>query len=144
MAWVVYDAFLTRCYGTGTKVDFTVDTVNLLLCTASYTPDQTNHDFRNDLGANEVSGTGYSAGGVSPGTITATVASHVLTIDCPDIVFAQSASGFSNARYAVLAKITGGASSTDPLIAYYDLGADRGNVAGALTLATPNGLFVTP
>jgi len=144
MAWVVYDAFLTRSYGTGTKVDFTADTINLLLCTSAYTPDQTNHNFRDDLGSTEVAGTNYSAGGVSPGTITAAVAAHVLTIDCPDVVFAQSASGFTNARYAVLAKILGGAASADPLIAYYDLGSDRGNVAGALTLATTSGLFVTP
>ncbi|MGB8275371.1 MAG: hypothetical protein WCF16_08915, partial [Alphaproteobacteria bacterium] len=55
------------------------------------------------------------------------------TFDANDVTWLQSATGFSNARKAVLYKDTGVA-TTSRLIAYADFAADKGNVAGDLTL----------
>ena len=46
-----------------------------------------------------------------------------------DITWSQDASGFEDARYAILYKDSG-AAATSPLIAYADLGGDKGNKAG--------------
>lgn len=48
-------------------VNLTADTWKIMLLTNGYTPDTSNtgHQFKSDLGANEVSGTGYTAGGIT-------------------------------------------------------------------------------
>lgn len=54
-------------------IDLANDTIKVMLLTSSYTPDL-DHDFVDDVSANEVSGTGYTAGG-------ATLASKAITDD---------------------------------------------------------------
>lgn len=120
------------------KVDWVADTVKLMLMTNTYTFSAA-HDFRDDI-TNEVSGTNYSAGGLTIDNKTASAANPcVLSAD--DEVVAQSAGGFSNARKYFFTKIRGGASSADELIAYGAAGADFGNVAGQLTLDIPTSLM---
>ena len=46
-------------------IDLTADTIKLALVTASYTPNQDTHDMWDDVSANEVSSSGYSAGGAT-------------------------------------------------------------------------------
>lgn len=62
-------------YGKGVQhfangaVDWDTDTIKVMLVTGSYTPDQDAHDFRDDLGANEVAASGsYVAGGATIGS----------------------------------------------------------------------------
>lgn len=52
----------------------TTDTWKLMLLTNGYTPDTsgTGHQFKSDLGANEVSGAGYTAGGITLGGLALT------------------------------------------------------------------------
>lgn len=64
---IIYNSFVDRVVRNLTDPDSGL-TVKAMLLTASYTPSQT-HDFRDDL-TNEVTGTGYSAGGA---TVTVTV-----------------------------------------------------------------------
>ena len=110
-------------------------TYKLQLLTTAYTFSSA-HDFRDDLGANEVSGTNYTAGGLTIANKTASAANPcVMTAD--DIVVAQSGGGFANGLKYTVAKITGGAASTDPLVAYGLAAGTYGNVAGALTLDIP-------
>ena len=45
-------------------IDFDTDTFKAMLVTSSYTPNKDTHDFRDDV-TNEVSGTGYTAGGAT-------------------------------------------------------------------------------
>lgn len=47
--------------------DLTADTWKLMLLTNAYVPDTsgTGHQFKSDLGAHEVSGSGYTAGGIA-------------------------------------------------------------------------------
>lgn len=105
------------------SVDLDTDTIKLGLYTASYTPNQATHDFRDDLGANEASGgSGYTAGGFTLASKTLTVASLVVKWDGADISQAIVGGPFAF-RYGVFYKARGGASSADELIGYADFGA---------------------
>lgn len=108
-------------------------TLKLAIVTAAYTLDQNLHDFWNDVSANEVSGTGYTAGGnacASP-TWTGPDGSGVLTFDASDpATWSQNGAGFSNGRRAILYYDTG-TPTTSRLVGFSnDFGADVGNVAG--------------
>lgn len=114
------------------KVDLTADTVKVMLCTSSYTPDQDTHDFKDDV-TNEVSGTGYTATGAtlaSP-TLTYTGGTNTLAFDGADVSWTTST---ITARYAVVYDSTPGTDATRPLIMYVDFGADVSTTAGTLTL----------
>lgn len=72
------------------KADIDFDTVSLkaMLTTGTYTPDFDTHEFRSDV-TNEVTGTGYSAGGVAltGEAITLDAANNRLKIDADDANF---------------------------------------------------------
>lgn len=110
-------------------INWTSDTIKVALTTSSYTPDQDTHDFFNDV-TNEVSGTGYSAGGATLTTPTKTYtgATNVVKFDADDTSWSSST---ITARLAVVYKSTG-TGSTSPLILYMDFGAD---------VSTTNGTF---
>lgn len=114
--------------------DWVSNNFSIVLLTNTYTFSAA-HSFRSDL-TNEVTGTGYTAGGAALSSKTASSANPTV-LTSADPVIAQNAGGFSNARKYVISKITGGAASTDPLLVYGAAGADFGNVAGALTLDVP-------
>jgi hypothetical protein len=115
--------------------DWDTDTIKVALCTSTYTPDQDTHDFFNDI-TNEVSGTGYSAGGatIASPTVTYDTATNEIRLDCADPSWASST---ITARYAVFYKSTGTA-STSALICYTDFGADVSTTSGtfAITIDT--------
>jgi hypothetical protein len=116
-------------YGKGVQhfvnaaIDWDTDTVKVMLVTSSYTPDQDAHDFRDDLGANEVGASGdYVAGGATIGSrsLSYDAASNEVRLIGGDVTW----TGFTGAfRYAVVYKSRGGAASADELIAFSDLGA---------------------
>ena len=108
-------------------------TYNVMLTTSAYTPDVDTHDFRSDI-TNEVTGTGYSAGGQALGTVTVTYdsANNRAVFDAADAVWASST---ITARYAVIYRARGGASSADELLCYVDFGADVSSTGGAFTIA---------
>ena len=113
------------------SIDFDTDTFRVMLTTSSYTEDKDAHDFRNDV-TNEVSGTGYTAGGP---TVTVTVTLDTAN-DRVDISLGSASWTTSTitARKAVYYKSRGGASSADELIAVNDFGSDVISVAGTFTL----------
>lgn len=125
------NAFGGTTSGESPAFDYLSDTIKVALCTSSYTPDQDNHDFFDDI-TNEVSGTGYSAGGATLGTktLTYTGASNTVTFDAADTSWSTST---ITARYAVIYKSTGTA-STSPLIWYIDFGADVSTTAGTFQI----------
>ena len=144
MAWVPYDnAKLVQYNASANAVDFSTSgsTLKISLHTSAYNAaaGRATHDFFDDV-TNEVTGTNYTAGGATLASKTLGVTSNTLTFDCADITWSQSAGGFTTARIAVLYKSTG-TPGTSTLVAYYDLGSDKGNVAGDLVLGTPNGIF---
>lgn len=143
----LYDIFRRKqASGTG-AVDLSALTVKAMVVTGTYTPNQNTHDFRDDLGATEVSGTGYTAGGN-------TMANPVVSLDGAGLVdvdfddpatWTQNGAGFSNGRRAIIYIARGGASSADELIGYTDdFGADKGNVDGDFSVAVnASGLFTS-
>lgn len=118
-------------------------TVKLALVTSSYTPNRDTDDFRNDFTASEVAtASGYTAGGVSLGTPAWSydAASDQVRLDFgtdPAWTFSATVTW----RYGVVYVDTGGADSTDPLIALLDWGSNQ-SVSGDYTLTIdPTGLL---
>jgi len=64
------------------QLDFDTDVIKVMMTTDAYVPNKDTHDFRDDV-TNEVTGTGYPAGG---NTVTVTVTRDDAN-DRVDIVF---------------------------------------------------------
>ncbi len=128
MALSFYDSS-ARDFATGV-VAWVSGTYNILLMTSSYTFSAA-HNFRDDI-TNEVSGTGYTAGG---NTATVTVTLDTVN-DRVDISLGGTTWTTSTitARKAVYYKSRGGASSADEVIAVNDFGSDVSTTAGTFTL----------
>jgi hypothetical protein len=114
------------------SIDFDTDAFKVMLTTSSYAEDKDAHDFRNDV-TNEVSGTGYTAGGK---TVTVSVALDTAT-DRVNITLGGTnwPTATITARKAVYYKDRGGAASADELVAVNDFGADVTSTADTFTLA---------
>ena len=104
--------------------------IKCMLCTSTYTPSQDNHDFKDDI-TNEISGTGYTAGGATLTTTTVSVSGRVTTYDAADTSWTSST---LTARYAVLYDSTQGADSAKPVIGYIDFGADKSSESGTFKI----------
>lgn len=110
-------------------IDFLTDTIRCALCTSSYTPNQTTHEWWSDI-TNEVVGAGYTALGVALTSKTISASSLVTTLDAADPSWAAST---ITARYAIFYKDTGTA-GTSPLIAYADFGGNISSTNGTFTV----------
>ena len=138
---VKYHKWLLNQKNGTAPIDWDTDTIKVALLTSAYTPDVATHDFFDDVSANEVAGDGYVAGGATIANITVIEAAGVTIVDGDDVTFLQQALGFTDARYAVIYKDSGAAASS-PLMGYIDFLADKGNVAGDLTIQwNVNGIF---
>lgn len=132
MASVVSFAKFVLRQHNGAGVDFDLASqCKVALITATWTPSQTGDEDASVSGirANEVSGSNYTAGGASCANPFCTQDGAYIEIGWDDITWAQHASGFTDARYALIYEV-----STDKAIAYIDLGGNKGNVNGPLTL----------
>lgn len=129
MADVIYNSFKKKIMDG--SIDLDTDTIKVALVTSSYTPDQDSHDFFDDV-TNEVSGTGYTAGGASLANkaVTADNTDNEGVFDADDVTWSSST---ITARGAVIYKSTGTA-STSALIAYLDFGADKSSSSGDFTI----------
>lgn len=97
-------------------VNLLTDDIKVMLVTSSHTP--AGDDFINDVTGNELSGTGYTAGGVS-------LSSKSLVgndFDAADVTWSNTV--FTNVRYIYLYKNTG-TPATSPIIGYINLGHNR-------------------
>lgn len=130
MPSLLYGNFLLKALNK--EVDFDSDTIKVALLTSSYTPSQDTHDYFNDVSTYEVSGTGYTAGGNTLASKTATYDSgtNVIVLDAADTTWASST---ITARYAVIYDSTGTA-STSALIGYVDFGSDQSSTNGNFTI----------
>ena len=115
--------------------DTTADRFKAMLVTSSYTPNFGTHEFKSDV-TNEVSGTGYDAGGKSLTSVTLTQAGGTITFDAAALTWASST---ITARGAV---VYDDSLTNDPLIAYIDFGADKSSSAGDFVLSfNASGIF---
>lgn len=119
-------------YSGANVVDWDTDTIKVALTTSTYVPNQDTDDFFNDV-TNELSATGYTAGGVTitTPTITYDTASNEIRLDADDPSW--SSATWSTARIAVWYKSTGTA-STSPLIGYMDFASDQSVSSGTFTI----------
>lgn len=116
------------------NVNFGSDTFYAMLVTSTYTPNKDTHAKRSDV-TNEVTGTGYTAGGQA---IACTVAAVDTANDRVVMTFASInwASSTITARGMVVYKRRGGVSSADELVFYDDFGADIASTGGTFTVAS--------
>lgn len=99
-------------------VNWASDTIKCALFNTSFTPNINTQTYFSDISSFQCSGTGYTSGGVTLGTKSATISNGVLTLSSPDVTF--SAITISNIKWAVIYKSTGTA-STSVLIQAIDL-----------------------
>lgn len=128
MASLTFDSFWA---GLGNDtINVSTDTFYIMLVTSSYTPNKGTHAKRSDV-TNEVSGTGYTAGG----QVCTCTAANDTSLHKETFTFATApwAGATITARGAVIYKHRGGLASADELVAYQDFGADVTSTAAAFT-----------
>jgi len=128
MASLIYNSCLNDM-ATG-AIDFDTNSFKILLVTSSYTPNKDTHTKRSDV-TNEISGTGYTAGGVSTAvTVTNDTANDRIDINFADVSWSSAT---LTAAAGVIYKTTG-TSSTDNLVAYLDFSGNVTSTNGTFTL----------
>lgn len=139
----------TKTYGSviakafNKEIDFDSDTIKVALLTSSYTPNQDTHDYFDDVSANEVTGTGYTAGGATLAnkSVTYTSGTNVTKFDADDVSWTSST---ITARYAVIYDASPASNATRPLIAYVDFGSDQSSSSGTFSIVwDAAGIFTT-
>jgi hypothetical protein len=114
------------------NIDFDSDTFYAILVTSSYTPDK-DADLKRSAVTNEVTGTGYTAGGTAATvTVTKDTANDRIDISLGAVSWPTST---ITAAGAVYYKHRGGASSADELVAYIDFGGNVSSTAGTFALS---------
>ena len=110
------------------EIDLDTDTIKVMLCTSAYTPNQDTHQYKSSV-TNEITGTGYTAGGATLASVTVgyTTGTNTFKFDAADTQWATST---LTARYAVVYDASPGSDATRPLICYVDFGADVSTTAG--------------
>lgn len=101
-----------------------------LMVTDTYTPNFTTHDFRDDV-TNEVSGAGYTTGGVAVTTTEITLSGDVLTFDADNTVFPTVT--VSNAMAGIL-YFNVGSAATDMLLLLQDFVTAASSTAANFTI----------
>lgn len=140
MAWVIFHTFMEKLLN-GAAVDLDNDDIRCMLIDVTRAPVQATDTSMTDIDDNEVSGDNYVADGDPLTNESIALAGGTVTFDADDVVWAQGAAGFTDARYAVLYKYTGTPAAETP-ICYADLGGDKGNNDGDLTLElAADGIF---
>jgi hypothetical protein len=125
----------SKVYGNALKAafnkenDWDTDTNKVILLSSAYTPNQDTHDYLDDVVANEVSGTGYTAGGqaLASKTNAYDASTNTVKFDAADVTWSSST---ITARYAVVYDDSPATSATKPLIAYFDFTTDRASSNG--------------
>lgn len=109
-------------------VDLGVDTINVMLLTSSHAFNA-DHNVKADIDANEISGTGYTAGGESLAnkTVTQDDTNDRAVFDADDMTWSSAT---FTARHAALNDVT----ATNNLLCSIDFGADKSVTAGTFTI----------
>lgn len=103
-------------------INYLTDTFKVMLLSSSSTPNKDTWTRRSDV-TNEVTGTGYAAGGVAVAVSVGAVDTNNDRVDV-SLGSAEWLSSTITARYAIYYKSRGGASTADELVALVDFGQD--------------------
>ena len=115
-SWIFYDNFKLRQFN-GNGTDFDLGDVGILLLDDTHTIGQATHDFVNDVSVDEVTGTNYARKILTTPTVTLAAGTVKFDADDPSD-YLEHASGFANARHAILYEDVTGTDAVKPLIAY--------------------------
>lgn len=111
-------------------IDLDSDTFVVALVGSGYSPAVNTNSTWADVSANQITGTGYTAGGVALTGVTVTRSGGTVTFDANDVSWTSAT---LTAKYAVIAKrASASLASTDLLLAYVEL--ETGS-----TVSTTNG-----
>lgn len=123
-------------------VDIDSDSIKVALLSSSYTPDLDNHDFFDDVTAYQVTGTGYTAGGLA---VTGKLLSYNSSTNLWKFDFddpSWTIVGALTARYAVIYDATPSTDANRPLMFLIDFGVDKTATDGTFKLTiNADGLF---
>lgn len=131
MASKMYGNLMARAFNG--EVDYDTDTIKVALLSQEYTPNQDTHQVWSDVSSNEVTGTGYTAGGatLSNKTVTYDGSNNVTVLDADDVTWGSST---ITARYAVIYDDNGAAPNEKVLMGYVDFGMNQASTNGNFTL----------
>lgn len=137
MASLIYDSMMDDLVRGA--IDFDTDQFYVMLVTDSYVPNKGTHNRRDDVtGEVGTTGTNYATGGlVTTVTPTLDTVNHRLDLAFSNVTWSNAT---ITARAAVIYKRTGGAPSTDPLVAYVDFGQDVSSTAAAFAVTFSSSL----
>lgn len=115
------------------KIDYLSDAIKVALLSSSYAPNQDTHELWADVSTQEVTGTGYTAGGATLAgkTMTYDSANNKIVIDADDVTWASST---ITARYAVIYD-----SASNVLMGYIDFESDQSSSNGNFTIQWATG-----
>lgn len=115
------------------EADFPDDSWKVMLCNSSFTPDQDTMDYKDDV-TNEVSGTGYTAGGqaLANKTIGYTAGTNVVKLDADDVVWVTVT--LSDVKNVVIYDDTPATAATKPLLGFGVIDTALNPNAGNLNL----------
>lgn len=118
------------------SIDLDTDTFKAMLCTSAYTPNQDTHAFRSDV-TNEITGTGYTAGGATLTGVSVTYdsASNQVRVSWTDPTWPSAT---FTARTLVIYKSRGGAASADELVAFGTEASDITATGATFTVDLPS------
>jgi hypothetical protein len=133
MADTIFNSFL-EYVGDGT-MDMDNDTFKAALVEDSYTIDATDTQW-SEISANEVSGTGYTAGGKALTNVSWSQTAGTLTFDADDVSWTGAS---FTARYMVVYNDT---ASNDELVCLFDFGSNQTVTASTFTYSfNASGIF---
>lgn len=130
MPTLVYTSFKRRI-GDGTfDLDNSATVLKCALLTSAHVPSAA-HAVLADVSADEVSGTGYAAGGLTLTDVTWTTVETAAVLDAANPTWSNAN---ITARYAVVYLAGTSNGVTNPLICLLDFGADKGVAGGTFAV----------
>ena len=136
---------VARMYGLGIKglalgrFNVGTDTFKCSLHSATYVPNGDTHEYWSSA-TNEVSGPGYTAGGVALTSVAATwsAGDQALKLTCANPTWVNAT--LTGVRIAVFYKV-GGSAATSPLLAYIDFESDQSVTGADVSITLPTSGF---
>ena len=132
MASFIYNNFL-EIIGEE-EIDLNNDTFKIMLLDDGHTPDA-DHTKKTDIVGDEISGTGYTAGGETLTNVTWSKSGSTVTFDADDVIWSDST---FTARYAVIYDST----NEDYLVCLFDFNGNHSFVTATFTIEiNSSGIF---
>lgn len=115
------------------EIDMDTDAIKVMLVTSAYVFNKDTHRYKSDI-TNEVTGTGYTAGGATLASpvLSYDAATDTTNVDYADVVWSNST---ITARGAVVYDSTPASDATRPLICFIDFETDQISAGANFTIA---------